>query len=172
MVYDSVHHQAGEFEPLPVRAVALQPAGGDITGITVRNTQLRGKCLEFLKEIMIGKSSVLVFSVALLMRSLISAASDDPAAGSGTGASEQRLVWVVMEQAGVASEGGRVSGDFSAVVPYEISCNLGRLQSARRSLGGLGVYGSASWTVRVPGTLSSVEGANNLQSALQRICRM
>lgn len=84
---------------------------------------------------------------------------------------ETRMVWVLSEQA-LASEGGSMSSGPSAVVPYEIKCAVGQLRSAQRSMVSRGLYGTATWTIRVPGAVGSSEGARNLQAALERICTM
>src|SRR5215813_12099372 len=86
-------------------------------------------------------------------------------------AGDTRMVWVLTEQAG-ASEGGRVSSESSAIVPYELQCALGQLRGVRRNMAGLGVYGSAKWTIRVNDALSSPEGARRLRQALEGICKM
>ena len=59
----------------------------------------------------------------------------------------------------------------SDVTLYEVTCSKGQLRSSRRSTAGLGVYGSNTWTIRVGGALSSSEGAQSLQAALERICK-
>jgi hypothetical protein len=85
---------------------------------------------------------------------------------------DKRVVWVLSEQAATPSEGGRVSSETSAVIPYDVSCSMGHVRSAQRSSQGLGVYGATKWTIRVNGAPSSAEGAQHLQAALEHICAM
>jgi len=79
---------------------------------------------------------------------------------------------VGLVRASVGIRRGSMSSGPSAVVPYEIKWAVGQLRSAQRSIVTRGLYGTATWTIRVPGAVASSEGARNLQAALERICTM
>jgi hypothetical protein len=101
------------------------------------------------------------------------AAADEPMVDENTNAAgESRMVWVLTETAEFAAEAGRVSDETSAVVPYEIKCAMGKLRASRRNLGGLGLYGAPSWTIRLPVPLTTPEGAQQLHTALEHICNL
>jgi hypothetical protein len=98
--------------------------------------------------------------------------ADQPDVQNQESVVEKRMVWVLTEQAATPSEGGHLSSETSAVIPYEVSCSNGHVRSAQRSSQGLGVYGATKWTIRVDGAPSSPEGAQHLQAALEHICTL